>query len=88
MNFNALSNITEDDDFDPEVIIIEGFRQSRVSTNWLHRGTAVTTTDRMDTEQLRCHAVDMEEVVAFLFPGLPPPMTTAWAWVFMGQTPA
>ena len=26
----------------------------------------MTTTDRMDMEQLRCHAVDMDEAVAFL----------------------
>jgi hypothetical protein len=49
---------------DPEEIIIEGFRRSRNRTNWLYRGTAMTTTDAMDIDKLRLEIIGYEIALA------------------------
>ena len=46
-----------------EEIVVEGFRVSRNRTNWLYRGTAMTTTDRMDIDELRLEVCFFELVL-------------------------
>jgi hypothetical protein len=66
---------TEDDYFSSEEdaesingeeIVIQGLRRSRNSTNWLYRGTPMTTTDQMDLDDLRNLTMDMETVLAYI----------------------
>ena len=59
-------NELEDSDMDSlneEEIVLEGFRRSRNRTNWLYRGTAMTSTDSMDVDELRLQASDFEVVL-------------------------
>ena len=44
----------------PEEIAVQGFRMSRNRTNHRHRGTAMTTTDSMDIDELRLEALFFE----------------------------
>ena len=43
----------DEESVDAEGIVVEGFRMSRNRTNHRFRGTAMTTTDRMDIDELR-----------------------------------
>ena len=56
----------EEEALDGETIIRQGFRQSRQRTNWRYRGTAMTTSDRMDIEAIRVHVRDSEQVLAHI----------------------
>ena len=78
-NANQVPGTSEEED--GETIVMEGFRQSRDRTNWMYRGSAMTTTDRMDMEALQHHAVDLEAVVGHL-------STTCAALIQMAQIKA
>lgn len=66
METDDLYPSSDEESIDGEEIVVEGLRRSRNSTNWQYRGTALTTTDRMDLEDLRMLAIDMETVVAYI----------------------
>lgn len=51
---------------DGEAIILQGFRRTRQSTNWLHRGTALTTTNQLDIRALEVHAMDLEDALHYV----------------------
>ena len=51
---------------DAEEIIVQGFRRSRNRTNWLYRGSAMTTTDAMDIEELQLAVHDYETAVGYI----------------------
>ena len=42
-----------------------GFRRPANSTNWQVRGTAMTTTDKMDVEEMKLHVLDLENYIAY-----------------------
>ena len=44
-------------------MVMQGFRQTRERTNWLHRGTAVTTADSLNIEALQMHALHMQSAL-------------------------
>jgi hypothetical protein len=58
----------EEEDFslNEEDIIAHGLRQSRERTNWLYRGTAMTTSDQMDIEEIQVNILDTQNLVEFL----------------------
>ena len=57
---------SDEESIDGEEIVMEGMRRSRNRTNWLYRGTAMTTTDRMDLESLQWHVFYLQEILAFI----------------------
>ena len=57
---------SDEESYDEEDIVMQGLRRSRNRTNWLYRGTAMTTTDRMDIQDLRTHAFDLEDTLAYI----------------------
>ena len=56
----------EDEDLDPEEIVTQGFRQTRERTNWLYRGTAMTTTDLMDIDSIRRQVIDYQDALSYI----------------------
>ena len=56
----------EEESYDGEEIILQGFRQVRNRTNWNYRGSAMTTTDQMDIADLRIEALDYETALAYV----------------------
>ena len=61
-------NIMSEDNaaFAAEDIIVQGFRRTRNRTNWLYRGSALTTTDSLDIEDLRLAVHDYETALAYI----------------------
>jgi hypothetical protein len=51
---------------DEEEIVLEGFRRSQNRTNWMYRGTAMTSTDAMDVDKLRLQASNVEVVLGHI----------------------
>jgi hypothetical protein len=51
---------------DAEDVVLEGFRFSRERTNWLHRGSAMTTTDRLDIESIRHQVIDYQAALGHI----------------------
>jgi hypothetical protein len=56
----------EDDSLNEEEIIAQGLRQSRSRTNWLYRGTAMTSTDQMDIQVILENIRDTQDMHQFL----------------------
>ena len=56
----------DDESINGEHVVQQGFRQARNRTNWLYRGTAMTTTDSMDIHELRLQAFDFETALGFI----------------------
>ena len=63
---NKMDLSSDEESLDGEDIVIQGFRQSRNRTNWRYRGTAMTTTDRMDIDTLRLEALYYETALAHI----------------------
>ena len=55
---------SDEESIDTEEIVIQGFRTTRSRTNFRYRGTAMTTTDSMDIDQIRLQIHDYESVLA------------------------
>lgn len=55
-----------DEDIDGEAIVLEGFRRTRERTNWLYRGSALTTSDRMDIDTLREHTLECQDALGYI----------------------
>ena len=64
MDEEDLQLSSDEESVDGEEIIMQGFRLSRNRTNWLYRGTAMTTTDAMDIDELRLESLYFETVLA------------------------
>jgi hypothetical protein len=55
-----------EENLDGENIVVEGVRRSRRSTNWLYRGSSMTTTDAMDIEMLQEQSIEMETCLCYI----------------------
>ena len=56
----------DEENIDGEAIVLRGLCRSRNRTNWLYRGTAMGTTDRMDIDELRWHVYGLETALAYI----------------------
>ena len=54
---------SDEQEIDPQEIVIQGFRNVRSRTNYRYRGTAMSTTDSMDIDDLRILVHDYEGVL-------------------------
>jgi hypothetical protein len=54
-----------DESLNEENILAQGLRQSRERTNWLYRGTAMTTTDLMDIEEIQVNIRDTQNLMQY-----------------------
>ena len=66
MDQDELYLSSDEESVDAEEIVLEGLRRSRNRTNWRHRGSAMTTTDSLDTEDLRMKAAYYENALAHI----------------------
>ena len=55
---------SDEQDIDPQEIVIQGFRNVRSRTNYRYRGTAMSTTDAMDIDDLQMLVHEYEGVLA------------------------
>ena len=56
---------SDDDSLDGEQIVAQGFWTSRNRTNYRYRGTAMTTTDSIDINELRLEVAFFETTLAY-----------------------
>ena len=57
---------SDDESLDGEQIVVQGFRLSRNRTNYRYRGTAMTTTDSMDIDELRLEVAYFETALSYI----------------------
>ena len=66
MAMNLELSSSDDDSLDGEQIVVQGFRTSRNRTNYRYRGTAMTTTDSMDIDELRLEVAYFETALSYI----------------------
>jgi hypothetical protein len=66
MESQPVDSSSDEESINAEEIVVQGFRQVRSRTNWRYRGTAMTTTDLMDLDELRLEVLAFETALGYI----------------------